>query len=98
MTYVYFFRIWRASTSIGRCDRRWSPYSCVLVVDVGELSDVWCSSKRVHSRYERMMADAAIAGRPSYVAAQVRRFLCSNTGCARTPAVTDAHLSSRSTD
>jgi hypothetical protein len=30
-----------------------------------------------------MMADAAIAGRPSYVVLQVRRFLCSNTACDR---------------
>ncbi|MDV6278673.1 hypothetical protein R3Q06_35465 [Rhodococcus erythropolis] len=30
-----------------------------------------------------MMADAAIAGRPSYVVLQVRRLLCSNTGCDR---------------
>ncbi|MBT2271796.1 ISL3 family transposase [Rhodococcus enclensis] len=41
------------------------------------------SSKRVHSRYERMLADTAIAGRSSYVVLQVRRFLCSNTGCGR---------------
>ena len=41
------------------------------------------SAKRVHSRYERMLADTAIAGRSSYVVLQVRRFLCSNTGCDR---------------
>ncbi|MFF2059966.1 ISL3 family transposase [Rhodococcus qingshengii] len=41
------------------------------------------ASKRVHSRYERMLADTAIAGRPSYVVLHVRRFLCSNTGCDR---------------
>ncbi|WP_274534465.1 transposase family protein [Rhodococcus sp. 66b] len=41
------------------------------------------SSKRVHSRYERILADTAIAGRSSYVVLQVRRFLCSNTGCDR---------------
>ncbi|MDI9918622.1 ISL3 family transposase [Rhodococcus sp. IEGM 1379] len=41
------------------------------------------SSKRVHSRYERMLADTAVAGRSSYVVLQVRRFLCSNTGCDR---------------
>ncbi|MFI7166314.1 transposase family protein [Rhodococcus erythropolis] len=41
------------------------------------------SSKRVHSLYERMLADTAIAGRSSYVVLQVRRFLCSNTDCER---------------
>ncbi|OYD60794.1 ISL3 family transposase [Rhodococcus sp. OK302] len=41
------------------------------------------SSKRVHSRYERMLADTAIAGRSSYVVLQVRRFLCSDSGCDR---------------
>ncbi|MBW0292590.1 hypothetical protein ATN37_03250 [Rhodococcus sp. MH15] len=41
------------------------------------------SSKRVHSRYERTLADTAIADRSSYVVLQVRRFLCSNTGCDR---------------
>lgn len=30
-----------------------------------------------------MLADTAIAGRSSYVVLQVRRFLCSNTGCDR---------------
>lgn len=41
------------------------------------------SSKRVHSRYERTLADTAIAGRSSYVFLRVRRFLCANTGCDR---------------
>ena len=41
------------------------------------------ASKRVHSRYERMMAGAAIAGRSSYLVLRVRRFLCSNTVCDR---------------
>nr|WP_256938572.1 hypothetical protein [Rhodococcus qingshengii] len=39
-----------------------------------------------------MLGDTAIAGRSSYVALRVRRFLCSNTGCDRRT------LSSRSTD
>ncbi|MEA1797593.1 hypothetical protein [Rhodococcus qingshengii] len=30
-----------------------------------------------------MLADTAIAGRSSYVVLQVRRFLCSNSGCDR---------------
>ncbi len=41
------------------------------------------SSKQVHSRYERTLADTAIAGRSSYVVLRVRRFLCSNSGCDR---------------
>ncbi|MGH3736646.1 MAG: ISL3 family transposase [Micromonosporaceae bacterium] len=42
-------------------------------------------SSRVHSRYQRRLADAAIAGQQAEVWLQVRRFFCDNTGCpART--------------
>ncbi|MCD2158261.1 transposase family protein, partial [Rhodococcus cerastii] len=41
------------------------------------------SSKQVHSRYERTLADTAIAGRSSYLVLRVRRFRCSNTVCDR---------------
>lgn len=44
----------------------------------------WCGqrSRRVHSRYERRLADAPIAGRAVQVRLRVRRFLCVNTDCA----------------
>ncbi|MDV8009186.1 hypothetical protein [Rhodococcus sp. IEGM 1318] len=37
----------------------------------------------MHSRYECMLAETAIAGRSSNGVLQVRRFLCPNTGCDR---------------
>jgi transposase len=44
-----------------------------------------CESSRVHSRYQRGLADAAIAGQQAEVWLQVRRFFCDSTGCpART--------------
>ncbi|WP_232535605.1 transposase family protein [Nocardia terpenica] len=42
-------------------------------------------SGRVHSRYRRQLADAAVAGRKMVLRLVVRRFFCVNTGCrART--------------
>nr|WP_255357202.1 ISL3 family transposase [Sciscionella sp. SE31] len=42
-------------------------------------------SSRVHSRYQRTLADAAIAGRPTTLVLRVRRFFCDANGCpART--------------
>jgi hypothetical protein len=35
----------------------------------------------VHSRYERTLADAAIAARPAVVRLTVRRFFCSDDSC-----------------
>ena len=43
------------------------------------------ASSRVHSRYQRTLADAAIAGRPTILVVRVRRFFCDAGGChART--------------
>ncbi|MHA6632156.1 ISL3 family transposase [Pseudonocardia sichuanensis] len=39
-------------------------------------------SGRVHCRYERRLADAAIAGRPVEIELRVRRFVCENAECA----------------
>jgi transposase len=39
-------------------------------------------SMRVHSRYWRRLADAAVAGRAVQLRLRVRRFFCDNTGCA----------------
>ena len=41
------------------------------------------SSKRVHSRYERTLADMAIGNQPSWLVLQVRRFICANIDCSR---------------
>jgi transposase len=40
------------------------------------------TSARVHSRYRRRLADAAIAGRGVVLRLVVRRFFCANTDCA----------------
>ena len=41
-----------------------------------------CASSRVHSRYDRRVADAAIAGRPVVLRLEVRRFFCGNHDCS----------------
>ena len=41
-------------------------------------------SRRVHSRYERSLADAAIGGQPVRIRLRVRRFICTRASCART--------------
>ena len=41
-------------------------------------------SGRVHSRYQRLLADAAAGGQEMLVHLQVRRFFCGNGGCAKT--------------
>jgi len=40
-------------------------------------------SDRVHSRYCRTLADAAVGGRPAAIALTVRRFFCADPGCPR---------------
>ncbi|WP_442792845.1 transposase family protein [Rhodococcus sp. DMF-1] len=40
-------------------------------------------SRRVHSRYDRTLADAAVGNRPSCLILRVRRFLCPNAECSR---------------
>jgi transposase len=40
-------------------------------------------SDRMHSRYERGLADAAVAGRRVEIRLQVRRFFCDSEGCGR---------------
>ncbi|MFD7044389.1 transposase family protein, partial [Rhodococcus jostii] len=41
------------------------------------------TSDRVHSRYERTVADTAIGNRPSRLVLRVRRFLCLTSDCER---------------
>lgn len=38
-------------------------------------------ARRVHSRYRRRLADAAIAGQPAVIQLRVRRFFCDNPRC-----------------
>ena len=41
-----------------------------------------CWSRRVHSRYERCLDDAAIGGLPTLIRLRMRRFFCDRSGCA----------------
>lgn len=41
------------------------------------------TSARVHSRYQRRLADAALGNRPVVIRLQVRRFTCAEPGCER---------------
>jgi len=40
-------------------------------------------SRRIHSRYRRTLADAAVGGRPAVIVLAVRRFFCADPGCPR---------------
>ncbi|WP_308212899.1 transposase family protein [Nocardia otitidiscaviarum] len=40
-------------------------------------------SNRVHSRYERQLSDAAVAGREVLILLRVRRLFCDNSECSR---------------
>jgi transposase len=55
-----------------------------------------CSSVKVHSAYQRRLADAAIGGRRVRIRLRSRRFFCGNPGCpARTFAEQVDGLTSR---
>ncbi|WP_156094852.1 transposase family protein [Nocardia lijiangensis] len=40
-------------------------------------------SNRVHSRYQRQLSDAAVAGREVLMRLRVRRLVCDNSDCRR---------------
>lgn len=66
------------------------------IADVGRAVRIWARahaeqaacprcrvySARVHSRYERRLADAAVAGRRVEIQLRVRRFFCENPWCS----------------
>ncbi len=49
--------------------------------DAGICPRCGASSSRVHSRYERRLADAAVGGQRMVIRLQVRRFFCDCPGC-----------------
>jgi transposase len=58
-------------------------------------AQAWCpgcgqASSRVHSRYQRLVADGAVGGRPLLIALSVRRFRCMSPACPRTTFVEQA--------
>lgn len=56
-----------------------APARCHAAAD-GVLSG---ESARIHSRYERRLADAAVSGQAVLVHLRVRRFFCDDPGCAK---------------
>jgi transposase len=53
----------------------------VVATSMARCSGCGTSSVRVHSRYRRRLADAAVAGRKMVLRLIVRRFFCVNTDC-----------------
>lgn len=53
------------------------------VTQVASCPDCGNRAQRVHSRYDRTLADAAVGNRPSRLVLRVRRFLCPNMECSR---------------
>lgn len=45
--------------------------------------DCWSNSDRIHSHYQRQVADLPLAGQPVTVYLQVHRYFCDNPTCAR---------------
>jgi DNA-directed RNA polymerase subunit N (RpoN/RPB10) len=58
----------------------------------GEAACTGCGvvSRRVHSSYQRQLADTASGGREVLIDLQVRRFFCRNPACAKTTFADDA--------
>ena len=54
-----------------------------LASEASACPDCGASSKRVHSRYRRQLADLPIAGRPVRLELLVRRFFCDEILCGR---------------
>ena len=52
----------------------------------GESAFTGCGvmSQRVHSSYQRQLADTAVGGREVLIDLQGRRFFCGNPACAKT--------------
>lgn len=51
--------------------------------DAAACPDCGRESRRVHSRYYRRLADAAIAGQPARIRLRVRRYFCDHVLCGR---------------
>lgn len=55
--------------------------AAVVATSTARCGECGTLSGRVHSRYRRQLADAAVAGRKMVLRLVVRRFFCVNTGC-----------------
>lgn len=53
-----------------------------VAASAGQCPGCEALSRRVHSRYQRRLADASLAGRSVVLQLTARRFFCTNTGCA----------------
>jgi transposase len=65
-----------------RSDGEVVVFEAAVAGSVARCATCETASLRVHSRYRRRVADAAIAGRVVVLRLVVRRFFCSNTDCA----------------
>ncbi|WP_433709690.1 ISL3 family transposase [Nocardia sp. CA-084685] len=54
----------------------------VVATPMAQCPGCGTASERVHSRYRRRLADAAVAGRTMVLSLVVRRFFCGHTECA----------------
>lgn len=71
---------------VGRVLSRGVAVRFEVAAEVGEAECPDCGvvSARVHSRYGRRLADAAVGGQELEVQLRVRRFFCDSSWCART--------------
>ncbi|WP_438306882.1 ISL3 family transposase (plasmid) [Streptomyces sp. HUAS TT11] len=71
-----------------RVERVWVAGGVVRIAACTRELTVACpdcgrGSARVHSRYDRMLADVAAGGRPVLIVLSVRRLFCGSPGCGR---------------
>ncbi|MGW0210648.1 transposase family protein [Streptomyces sp. NPDC003233] len=71
-----------------RVERVWVTGGVVRIAACTRELTVACpdcgrGSARVHSRYDRMLADVAAGGRPVLIGLSVRRLFCDSPGCGR---------------
>lgn len=65
------------------------PETMILTVKANSVQttaccpDCWSNSERIHSRYQRQVADLPLAGQAVTVYLQARRYFCDNPTCAR---------------
>ncbi|MFE5681527.1 transposase family protein, partial [Streptomyces erythrochromogenes] len=81
-------RIVSPHLDVVRVERVWVAGGVVRVAASTREATVACpdcgrGSVRVHSRYSRTLADAAVGGRPVLIELSVRRLFCDSPRCGR---------------
>jgi transposase len=82
---LFWFLSWLAWLS-SAFPRQAGRYMCWPRTCASEAACTGCGvvSRRVHSSYQRQLADTASGGQEVLIDLHVRRFFCGNGGCART--------------